>query len=100
MALTETDLQEVVAHVRSMLPSMMTEVIPGFAEWRTFADRVIAVIEQNLGRVESHLARSEERWEQEFKAHRELMQAGFAAMGKRFEDVNKRFEDTRIAAAN
>ena len=93
VALTETDLQEVVAHVKSMLPSMMMEVVPGFAESRAFADRVIARIEKNLVRVESHLARSEERWEQEFKAQRELMQAGFAAMDKRFEDVNERFED-------
>ena len=93
VALTETELQEVVAHVKSMLPSMMTEVVPGFAESRMFADRVITRIEENLGRVESHLARSEERWEQEFKAQRDLMHAGFAAMDKRFEDVDKRFED-------
>ena len=50
------------------------------------------------------MARSEERSAQEFKALRELMQAGFAAVDKRFEDmqayidqrfedVNKRFED-------
>ena len=39
------------------------------------------------------MARTEERWAQEFKAHRELMQAGFAAVDTRFEDMNKRFED-------
>ena len=43
--------------------------------------------------AEEPLARFEERTAQEFKALRELMQAGFAAVDKRFEDMNKRFED-------
>ena len=99
MALTDTDLQDVVEHVRSMLPGMMMEATPGFAESRAFADRVVARVEDNLVRVESHLARSEERWAQEFKAQRELMQAGFAAVDRRFEDMNVNL-DKRFAAVD
>ena len=100
MALTDTDLQLVVEHVRSMLPAMLTGAAPDY----NGTQKLISRIEQNLVRVEEHLARSEERSAQEFKALRELMQAGFAAvdkrfqdmqayMDKRFEDMNKRFED-------
>ena len=118
MALTDTDLQLVVDHVTRMLPAMLTKAAPDYDG----AQKLISRIEQNLVRVEEHLARSEERSAQEFKALREhlarseersaqelkalreLMQAGFAAIDKRFEDmkayvdqrfedVNKRFED-------
>ena len=93
MALTDTDLQLVVEHVRRMLPAMLTRAAPDY----NGTQKLISRIEQNLVRVEEHLARSEERSAQEFKALRELMQAGFAAIDKRFEDmhayVDKRFED-------
>ena len=89
MALTETDLQVVVEHVKRMLPAMLIETAPSYAD----TQRLVSRIEENLIRVEEHLARSEERTAQEFKALRELMQAGFAAVDKRFEAVDKRFED-------
>ena len=93
MALTETDLQVVVEHVKSMLPAMLIETAPSYAD----TQKLISRIEENLIRVEEHLARSEERTAQEFKALRELMQAGFAAVDERFEAVDKRFEDMHKA---
>ncbi len=89
MALTDTDLQLVVEHVKRVLPAMLIKAAPDY----NGTQKLISRIEQNLVRVEEHLARSEERSAQEFKALRELMQAGFAAVDKRFEDMNKRFED-------
>ena len=105
MALTDTDLQLVVEHVKRVLPAMLTKAAPDY----NGTQKLISRIEKNLVRVEEHLARSEERSAQEFKALRELMQAGFAAvdkrfedmqayMDKRFEDMNKRFEDMQAYA--
>ena len=90
MALTETDLQEVVERIKSMLPAMLVETVPDYVGSGLLAERWIR-IEENLIRVEAHLARTEVRWAQGFKANRELMQAGFAAVDTRFEDMNKRF---------
>ena len=104
MALTDTDLQVVVAHVDKRVDERVDKhveervdkhverVLPAMLI-KTAADtqKLIFRIEENLTRVEEHLARSEERTKQEFKALRELMQAGFAAVDKRFEDINKRF---------
>ncbi len=114
MALTDTDLQLVVEHVTRMLPAMLTKAAP---DYNNGTQKLISRIEQNLVRVEEHLARSEERSAQEFKALRErlarseersaqefkalreLMQAGFAAVDKRFEDMKayQRFEDMKQA---
>ena len=87
MALTDTDLQVVVEHVKRMLPAMLIETAP----LSHLQGDAPATVPGNY--AEEHLARFEERTAQEFKALRELMQAGFAAVDKRFEDMNKRFED-------
>ncbi len=87
MALTDTDLQVVVEHVKRMLPAMLIETAP----LSHLQGDASATAPGNY--AEEHLARFEERTAQEFKALRELMQAGFAAVDKRFEDMNKRFED-------
>ncbi len=87
MALTDTDLQVVVEHVKRMLPAMLIETAPR----SHLQGDASATAPGNY--AEEHLARFEERTAQEFKALRELMQAGFAAVDKRFEDMNKRFED-------
>ena len=100
MALTDTDLQVVVEHVKRMLPAMLIETAP----LSHLQGDASATAPGNY--AEEHLARFEERTAQEFKALRELMQAGFAAVDKRFEDMNKRFEemnaniDKRFAAVD
>ncbi len=86
MALTDTDLQVVVEHVKRMLPAMLIETAPP-----SHLQGDASAAPGNY--AEEHLARFEERTAQEFKAIRELMQAGFAAVDKRFEDMNRRFED-------
>ena len=99
MALTDTDLQVVVEHVKRMLPAMLIETAPP-----SHLQGDASAAPGNY--AEEHLARFEERTTQEFKALRELMQAGFAAVDKRFEDMNKRFEemnaniDKRFAAVD
>ena len=100
MALTDTDLQVVVEHVKRMLPAMLIETAP----LSHLQGDASATAPGNY--AEEPLARFEERTAQEFKALRELMQAGFAAVDKRFEDMNKRFEemnaniDKRFAAVD
>ncbi len=85
MALTDTDLQVVIKHVKRMLPAMLIETAPR----SHLQGDASATAPGNY--AEEPLARFEERTAQEFRALRELMQAGFAAVDKRFEDMNKRF---------
>ena len=72
-----------MARVKSMLPSMMTEAGSGLRKNRRMlkltasSPRTLRTINAGPGRVAPG-AQSEERWEQEFKAQRDLMQAGFA----------------------
>ena len=87
MALTDTDLQVVIKHVKRMLPAMLIETAPR----SHLQGDASATAPGNY--AEEPLARFVERTAQEFRALRELMQAGFEAVDKRFEDMNKRFED-------